>query len=58
MLAFDFLCVSCARAMDFRLQMPGVCAPIIRIKTGEAKGLKQGFELQTNLIFTATQDVS
>ena len=28
--ASDFLRVPFARAMDFRLQMPGVCAPIIR----------------------------
>jgi hypothetical protein len=37
--------------------MPGVCAPIIRRKTGESKGLKQGFALQKNLILTATTDV-
>ena|SRR5215831_8001485 len=57
MLALDVLRVPFARAMDFRLQMPGVGAPIIRLKPGESTGLQQGVELQKNLIFTAPKDV-
>lgn len=57
MLGFDFLRVPFARARDFRRQLSGGCAPISRIKTGEATGLTQGVAGQKNRLLTATTDV-
>src|SRR2546428_9995431 len=57
MFALDFLRVPFAWAMHFRVQMPGICHPMIGIKAGEPKGLEQRFQLQKNLILATSKDI-
>src|SRR6266850_7143527 len=57
MLALDFLRVLFARAMYVGVQMPYVCAPMIRIKAGEPEGLQQCFELEKDRIFAAPKNI-
>src|SRR6266581_4390064 len=57
MLAFDLLRVALARAMNLRLQMPRVGAPMIRIILGDPKGLQQPFQLQKHLILATLKDI-
>src|SRR5439155_18854126 len=45
MLTLDLLGILFAWAMHVGVQIPGVCAPMIRIETGQPKGLEQCFEL-------------
>ena len=55
MLAFDLLGVAFAWAMHVRVEMSGVRAPMIGIKTSESEGLEQGFELQKDVVFAASK---
>src|SRR5260370_39372474 len=57
MFALDFLRIALAWALYVGVQMPGVRAPMIGIKAGEAKGLQERFELQKDLVFAATKDI-
>jgi len=56
MLPLDLLGMPLARAVHVRIQMPGIGAPMIRIKASEPKGLEQCFELQKDFIFATTKD--
>ncbi len=57
MLPLDLLGMPFARAVHVRIQMPGIGAPMIRIKAREPEGLEQCFELQKDLIFATTKDI-
>src|SRR6266446_4490513 len=57
MLALDFLGILFAWAMHFGVQMPGVGAPMIRIKAGEPEGLQQRFTSEKDLIFAAPKNI-
>ena len=57
MRALDLLGIAFARAMHVRVQMPGVCPPMVGIKARETKGLQQRFQLQKDLILTAPNDI-
>src|SRR6266446_9724765 len=53
----DFLGMLFAWAMHFGVQMPGVGAPMIRIKAGEPEGLQQRFKSEKDLIFAAPKNI-
>src|SRR5258706_10760109 len=57
MLPLDLLGVPFAWAVHLGVQMPGICAPMVGIKTGEAEGLEQRFQLEKNIIFAAAKDI-
>ena len=57
MRALDLLGVPFAWAVHVRVQMSCVCAPMIRIKTGEAEGLQERFELEKNVVLAAAKDL-
>src|SRR3954468_21906250 len=57
MLALNFLGVSFAWAVLVGVQMPGVGTPMIRVVPRQSEGLEQRFELQKDVVFTATKDV-
>src|SRR6266571_1574678 len=57
MLALDLLGIPFARAVHVRIQMPGICAPMISIKAREPEGLEQRFELQKNFICATPKDI-
>src|SRR3989441_12608139 len=57
MLALDLLGVPFPRAVHLRVQMPGVCPPMIGIKAGETKGCQQRFEPQENLVLTTPKAI-
>jgi hypothetical protein len=57
MRARHLLSVSCARAVDVRLQMPYLCTPMIGRKTREPQGLQQGLQLQQNRILTTPKAI-
>src|SRR6266446_6454884 len=50
MLPLDLLGIPFPRAVHLRVQMPGVCTPVIGIKARETKGIQQRFEPQENLV--------
>ncbi len=57
MLALDLLGIPFPLAVHLRVQMPGVCTPVIGIKAGETKGFQQRFEPQENLVLTTPKDL-
>src|SRR5215831_7738968 len=57
MLALDFLRVTFAWAVLFRLEMTCVGAPMIGIIAPDPKRLQQRFEPQKHVVFAATKDV-
>src|SRR6266850_2688966 len=57
MLAFDLLRVALARAVNLRLQLPRVGAPMICIILCEPKRLQQPFQLQKHLILATPKDI-
>ena len=57
MLALDFLGVAFAWAVRVGGQMPAVGTPMIRVVTGQPKGLEQRFELQKNVVCAAPKDI-
>src|SRR5882724_9765354 len=57
MLAFDLLRVALARAVNLRLQLPRVGAPMICIILCDPKRLQQPFQLQKHLILATPKDI-
>ena len=57
MRALDFLGMLFAWAMHFGVQMPGVGAPMIRIKAGEPEGLQQRFKSEKDIICAAPKNI-
>ncbi len=57
MLALDFLRVTFARRVLFRVEMTRVGTPLVGVVMGQAEGLQQLFEFEKNLVFTAAKDI-
>ena len=57
MRALNVLCVAFAGAMHCGCQMSGVGAPLTGTKAGEAKGLRERFELQKDVSFAPSKDL-
>src|SRR5882724_5287374 len=57
MLAFDLLRVALARAVNLRLQMPRVDAPMICRILCNPKRLQQSLQLQKHLILASPKDI-
>ena len=57
MLALNLLCVSFAHLVLIGIDMTHVLAPIVRIIARDAKGLRQRFELQEDLLLTTTKHI-
>jgi hypothetical protein len=56
MFALDVLGIAFPRVVSFRIEMPRVRPPMVRLITGNPAGLPQSLQRQKDFIFAATKD--